>query len=124
MLLYIIYIIKNSDITMKSKVKLSANSIKINTPITIPFIVSILGVLLCGIGVYNLGHAYPFDHISIGSGIILLSAGLFSLLNTKYYKILINEDPGYYSLVESTGWDISPFKISYKYFCGSVRETS
>ena len=101
---------------MKSKVKFSANSIKIHTPITVPFIISIFGALLCSAGVYKLGYLYPFDHILIGLGIIFLSMGLFSLLNTKYYKILINEDPGYYSLVESTGWDISPFKISYKYF--------
>jgi hypothetical protein len=101
---------------MRSKVKFSANSINIHTPITIPFIVSIIGALLCGIGVYRLGHIYPFDHILISLGIIFFSIGLFLLLNTKYYKILINEDPGYYSLVESTGWDISPFKIPYKYF--------
>jgi len=101
---------------MRSKVKFSANSIKINTPITVPFLVSILGGVLGGIGVYKLGNAYPLDQILIGLGAIFASTGLFSMLNTKYYKILINEDPGYYSLVESTGWDISPFKIPYKYF--------
>ncbi|MCL1864218.1 MAG: hypothetical protein FWF73_00205 [Spirochaetes bacterium] len=101
---------------MKSKVKFSTNSIKIHTPITVPFIVSVFGALLCSIGAYKLGYIYPFDHILIGLGIIFFAMGLFSFLNTKYYKILINEDPGYYSLVESTGWDISPFKIPYKYF--------
>ena len=101
---------------MRSKVKLSANSVKIHTPITVPFIVSVLGALLCAIGVYRLNDIYRFDHILIGLGIILFSMGLFLFLNTKYYKILINEDPGYYSLVESTGWDISPFKIPYQYF--------
>jgi len=101
---------------MRSKVKFSPNSIKIHTPITVPFIVSIFGALLCAIGVARLGDIYPYDHLLIGLGIIFVSIGLFSLLNTKYYKILINEDPGFYSLVESTGWDISPFKVSYKYF--------
>lgn len=38
------------------------------------------------------------------------------MLNTKYYKIHFNEEPGYLSLVESTGWEISPFKIPFKYF--------
>ena len=101
---------------MRSKVKFSPNSIKIHTPITVPFIVSIFGALLCGIGVYRLGSLYPFDHILIGSGIIIVSMGLYSLLNTKYYKILLDADHGYYNLVESTGWDISPYKIPYKYF--------
>jgi len=73
-----------------------------------------------GLGIYNLGEIYPFDHILIGFGIIFLFSGLFSLLNSKYYKILINEDPGYLSLVESTGWDISPLKIPYKYFTGVI----
>jgi hypothetical protein len=101
---------------MKSIVKFSPNSIKIRTPMTVPFLVSIFGVSLCGFGVYRLGSIHPFDHILIGLGSIFFSLGLFHMLNTKYYKILINEDPGYYSFVESTGWDISPFKIPYKYF--------
>jgi len=101
---------------MKSKVGFSSNGIKIQTPITFLFIYSVFGALLGGTGIYNLGEIYPFDHILIGFGIIFLFSGLFSLLNTKYYKILINEDPGYLSLVESTGWDISPLKIPYKYF--------
>ena len=101
---------------MRSRVKFSANSINIRTPITVSLLISIFGALLCSIGVYKLGQISPFDHILISFGIIFLSIGLFSLLNTKYYKILVNEDPGYYSLVESTGWDISPFKIPYKYF--------
>ncbi len=101
---------------MKSKVGFSTNSIKIQTPITFLFIYSVFGAFLCGTGIYNLGEIYPFDHILIGFGIIFMFSGLFSLLNTKYYKILINEDPGYLSLVESTGWDITPLKIPYKYF--------
>ncbi|HNX24518.1 MAG TPA: hypothetical protein PKG60_10755 [Spirochaetota bacterium] len=101
---------------MKSKVGFSSNSIRIQTPITFLFIYSVFGALMGGTGIYNLGEIYPFDHILIGFGIIFLFSGLFSLLNTKYYKILVNEDPGYLSLVESTGWDISPLKIPYKYF--------
>jgi hypothetical protein len=101
---------------MKSKVSFSSNSIKIQTPITFMFIYSVFGALLMGAGIYYLGVITPIDHVLIGFGIILLFSGLFSLLNTKYYKILINEDPGYLSLVESTGWDISPLKIPYKYF--------
>jgi len=101
---------------MKSKVSFSTNSIKIQTPITFLFIFSTFGALIGGIGIYKLGEIFPFDHILFGLGIIILFIGLFSLLNTKYYKILINEDPGYLSLVESTGWGISPNKIPYKYF--------
>ncbi|MCL2156128.1 MAG: hypothetical protein FWH53_10725, partial [Leptospirales bacterium] len=101
---------------MKSKVKFSANSIKIHTPIIVPYIVSILGALLCGIGVYRLNNIYPVDHLLIGLGIILFSMGLFSSLNNKYYKILIDGNLGYYNLVESIGGDISAFQIPYKYF--------
>ena len=101
---------------MKSKVGFSSNSIKIQTPITFLFLFSVFGAILCGIGIFKRGEIYPFDHILIGLGIIFLFSGLINLLNTKFYKILINEDPGYLSLVESTGWDISPLKIPYKYF--------
>jgi hypothetical protein len=101
---------------MKSRVSFSSNSIKIQTPATFLILFSFFGALIGGMGIYNLGEIYPLDHVLIGFGIICLFSGLFSLLNTKYYKILINEDPGYLSLVESTGWDISPLKIPYKYF--------
>lgn len=101
---------------MKSKVSFSANSIIIQTPITFLFIFSVFGALIGGFGIFKLGEIYPFDHVLFGSGVIILFFGLFNLLNTKYYKILVNEDPGYLSLVESTGWGISPNKIPYKYF--------
>lgn len=101
---------------MKSKVGFSTNSIKIQTPITFLFSFSVLGAVLGGTGIYMLGKIYPYDHILFGTGLIILFIGLFFLLNTKYNKILINEDPGYLSLVESTGYGISPHKIPYKYF--------
>lgn len=101
---------------MKSKVSFSQNSIKIQTPMSMHFMIAVFGAIICGTGIYKLGEIYPFDHICIGSGIIILYSALFFILNTKYYKILINEDPGYLSLVESTGWGISPLKIPYKYF--------
>jgi len=101
---------------MKSKVTFSANSIKIQTPITFLFVFSVFGAVLGGIGIYKLGKITPYDHILIGLGIVILFFGLFHLLNTKYYKIHVNEDPGYLSLVESTGGGISPNKIPYKYF--------
>jgi len=101
---------------MKSKVSFSAQSIKIRTPIRLLLLIAVAGAILGGTGIYKLGEIYPFDHILIGSGLIILHLGLFYLLKSKYYKILINEDPGYLSLVESTGWGISPLKIPYKYF--------
>lgn len=101
---------------MKSKVGFSQNSIKIQTSITFIFIISIFGAILGGTGIYQLKRIYPFDHLFIGLGVIFLSGAIFFILNSKYYKILINEQPGYLSLVESTGWDISPLKIPFKYF--------
>ncbi len=101
---------------MKSIVTFSPHSIKIQTPIKVFFLVSVIGALLGAAGIFRLGEIYPFDHILIGAGIVIVHIGLFYLLKSKYYKILINEDPGYLSLVESTGWGISPLKIPYKYF--------
>jgi len=101
---------------MKSKVSFSPNSINIQTPITSIFLFSLFGAIIGSMGIYYLRKIYPFDHFLIGLGIILLSTGLFFILNSKYYKILINEQPGFLSLVESTGWDISPLKIPFRYF--------
>lgn len=101
---------------MKSKVGFAHNSINIQTPITGIFMISLFGATLGSVGIYELHKINAFDHLLIGLGIIFLSIGLFFILNSKYYKILINEQPGFLSLVESTGWDISPLKIPFKYF--------
>lgn len=101
---------------MKSIVTFSSHSIKIQTPIRVFFFISVIGAFLGAAGIFKLGEIYPFDHALIGTGIVVVHFGLYYLLKSKYYKILINEDPGYLSLVESTGWGISPLKIPYKYF--------
>lgn len=101
---------------MKSKVGFAQNSINIQTPIASIFMISLFGAVLGSIGIYELHKINTIDHLLIGLGIILLSAGIFFILNSKYYKIVINEQPGFLSLVESTGWDISPLKIPFKYF--------
>ncbi len=101
---------------MRSRVSFSANSINVKTPITMLFLISILGAVSLGAGVYLLNDFRVLDQLLVALGTILLFSGLFFLFNSKYYKIHINEDPGFLSLVESTGWDISPLKIPFKYF--------
>ncbi|NLV67065.1 MAG: hypothetical protein GXY14_05245 [Spirochaetes bacterium] len=101
---------------MKSRAGFSQNSLNINTPIKRLLIVSLISTGLIVAGVYFLRLIYPFDHLMIGLGILFVSGSLFFMVNTKYYKLHFNEEPGYISLVESTSWEISPFKIPLKYF--------
>lgn len=101
---------------MKSKVSFSGNSINVKTPIMMLFATSSIGAIALATGVYILHDVEFVDHLLIGIGVIFLFGGLFLLFNSRYYKIHINEEPGYLSLVESTGWDISPLKIPFKYF--------
>ena len=101
---------------MKSIASFSENSLNIRTPIAKLLLFSVFSLLLLAAGIYFFNRIYPFDHLFIGLGILLVSGGLFFMLNTKYYKIHFNEEPGYLSLVESTGWEISPLKIPFKYF--------
>jgi len=101
---------------MKSRVSFSENSINVKTPILMLFTVSSIGAIALATGVYFLHDIPVTDHLLIGFGVVFLFTGLFLLFNSKYYKIVINEEPGYLSLVESTGWDISPLKIPFKYF--------
>ena len=101
---------------MKSKAVFSENSLNIRTPIASMLVLSIASLGLIVAGIYCLGRIYPFDHLLVGLGILFASGALFFMVNSKYYKLHFNEEPGYISLVESTSWEISPFKIPFKYF--------
>lgn len=101
---------------MKSEALFSENSLNIKTPIWFLLTASLISTALIVAGVYFLRTIYPFDHLLIGLGILFTSGSLFFMVNTKYYKLHFNEEPGYISLVESTSWEISPFKIPLKYF--------
>lgn len=101
---------------MKSIASFSEDSLNIRTPIAFFLVFSIISLFIFASGIYFFDRIYPFNHLLIGFGIIFVSGGLFFMLNTKYYKIHFNEEPGYLSLVESTGWEISPLKIPFKYF--------
>ncbi|HPS56633.1 MAG TPA: hypothetical protein PK514_00880 [Spirochaetota bacterium] len=101
---------------MKSKAVFSGNSLNIKTPIFALLTVSLISTGFIVAGVYFLRTIAPFDHLLIGLGILFVSGTLFFMVNTKYYKLHFNEEPGYISLVESTSWEISPFKIPLKYF--------
>lgn len=101
---------------MKSKAIFSESSLNINTPIKGLLTASLISTGFIVAGVYFLRTIYPFDHLLIGLGILFVSGALFFMVNTKYYKMHFNEEPGYISLVESTSWEISPFKIPLKYF--------
>lgn len=101
---------------MKSRVSISEHSINVRTPILGLMLLSIAGSIILAAGIFILNDIPHIDHLLIGAGIIILFGGLFALFYSKYYKILINEEPGYLSLVESTGWDITPLKIPFRYF--------
>ncbi len=101
---------------MKSKAIFSQDSLNIKTPILALLTMSLISTAFIVTGVYFLRTINPFDHLLIGLGILFVSGALFFMVNTKYYKLHFNEEPGYISLVESTSWEISPFKIPLKYF--------
>jgi hypothetical protein len=103
---------------MKSRLNFSGNSLNIKTPIKVFLFLELSGIILFTAGIYNLNAITFLDHFLIGTGIILISLGLFYVINSRYYKILVNEEPGFLSFVESNSWDISAFKIPTDYFSG------
>lgn len=107
-----------SENDMKSRLNFSGNSLNIKTPIKIFLFLELTGIILFTAGIYNLNAITFLDHFLIGTGIILISLGLFYVINSRYYKIVVNEEPGFLSLVESNSWDISAFKIPTDYFSG------
>ncbi len=103
---------------MKSRLNFSGNSLNIKTPIKIFLFLELSGIVLFTVGIYNLNAVSFPDHLLIGTGIILISLGLYYVINSRYYKLLVNEEPGFLSFVESNNWDISAFKIPTDYFSG------
>ena len=102
---------------MKSRLSFSNNSLSIKTPIKSFLFSELSGIVLFTTGLYFLGSIPFLDHFLIGAGIILISLGLFYIVNSRYYKIVTN-DTGDLSIFESNSWDISPFKIPADYFSG------
>lgn len=102
---------------MKSRLSFSNNSLSIKTPIKSFLLSELSGIILFTTGLYHLGSISFFDHLLIGSGIVLISLGLFYIVNSRYYKIVVN-NTGDLSIFESNSWEISPFKIPADYFSG------
>lgn len=110
--------IRNSENNMKSRLHFSGASLNIRTPIQLFLFLELSGIILFTTGLYNIGSLSFFDHLLIGSGIILVSLGLFYIINSCFYKIVVNNETGELSIFESNSWGISPFKIPADYFSG------
>jgi hypothetical protein len=94
----------------------SNKSIKVKSTPYIYMIVGAIGFITLCLGIYLFGSAYPIDQILFSFGIIFCSGALALFINTQYYKIYVNEDPGFISILESTSKTITPFKIPISYY--------
>lgn len=103
---------------MKSRLNFSGASLSIKTPLQTFLFSELSGIILFSAGLYNIGSLSIFDHLLIGTGIVLISLGLFYIINSRYYKIVVNNETGELSIFESNSWGISPFKIPADYFSG------
>ncbi len=116
--IYIYINIRDSENNMKSRLNISGESLSIKTPIQSFLLLELLGIILVITGLYNPRSISCIDHLLIGLGIIFISLGLFYISNSRYYKMVINNETGELSIFESNSWDISPFKIPADYFSG------
>jgi len=94
----------------------SNKTIKVKSTPYVYIIVGAIGFITLGLGIYLFGSNYPLDQILFSFGIIFCSGALALFINTQYYKIYINEEPGFISILESTSKTITPFKIPISYY--------
>ncbi len=116
--IYVYINIRDSENNMKSRLNISGESLSIKTPIQSFLLAELFGIVLFITGLYNPGSISYIDHLLIGLGIIFISLGLFYISNSRYYKMVVNNETGELSIFESNSWDISPFKIPADYFSG------
>ncbi len=101
---------------MKTRETISENSIKIKTPRLVFLAVSIVGVSLIGGGFFLLGKVEFFEDLCISIGFILTSSGLMSYIHSEYYKIYLDNPPGYLTIIESTFKQITTVKVPLDYY--------
>jgi len=101
---------------MNSNVKIIKNSIVIKSSKKFFILFSILGFIFLISGLYLMNKIFPTGHILFAFGLLFASGGFFFFVNSKFIKILINEEPGYISMMESSNRTISPIRIPIKYY--------
>lgn len=102
---------------MKDRITIADNRIIFKAPSKLtPLIIFTVGVVSLMAGLYFRGQLSPVDHLLIGAGIILMSGEILFFLNTRYLKIVINEEPGYISILESSFSAIRPIRIPLDYY--------
>ncbi len=101
---------------MKDNAKISDNSIKIKSSRLVYWLLSIIGVVLIGTGFLVIRVVHPLNDIIIGAGIIMTSAGLMGYIHSEYYKIYLDNPPGFVTIIESTFKNITPVKIPLDYY--------
>lgn len=101
---------------MKYKATLILNTLKIKSSRGIYWVVAFSGIFMLIAGTYLMATESPFYHLFFGLGILFSSVGIYFFINSKYYKIYINKDPGFISVLESTFTSISPLKIPIRHY--------
>jgi hypothetical protein len=96
---------------MKDLARLTRNTLIIKSSRAFIWIATFSGLAFLIGGIYLIFRDAFGGHITFSAGMILSSLGLLFFVNSRYYKIYINTDPGYISILESTFTSIAPFKI-------------
>ena len=99
---------------MKDLAVLTNNTLIIKSSRTFIWIATFSGIGLLITGIYLIFSHMSGGHLILSAGLVLSSLGLLFFLNSRYYKIYLNSDPGFISILESTFTQIAPFKIPIK----------
>ncbi|PKL39211.1 MAG: hypothetical protein CVV44_10130 [Spirochaetae bacterium HGW-Spirochaetae-1] len=101
---------------MKGTIELSGNSLKIKSSRISLVVFTIIGGLMFLGGLTIMGKIHPVDHILFSFGILFTAAGLFALLNSRYYKMSIDGEKGFIGILDSSLKAITPLRIPLDYY--------
>ncbi|HOO71972.1 MAG TPA: hypothetical protein PK926_09435 [Spirochaetota bacterium] len=99
---------------MKDRTVLINNTLIIKSSRTYIWIATFSGIALLISGIYMIFSGIFGGHFTFSVGFMMSSLGLLFFVNSRYYKIYINRDPGFISILESTFTSIAPLKIPIK----------
>jgi len=105
---------------MKTKTDISGNTVTIRTLRGYSLVFAVTGVALAGAGMTQFGTT--LSHVLISAGCVFTAGGILSYGRSAFYKLVINREPGFISILESSGRSISPFKIPLAYYSAIVIE--
>jgi len=101
---------------LKNNVIFTENYLKVKPSNNYYWLIAILGIIMLIPGIYLMGKAFPADHILFSMGLIFTAGGMFSFLNSKYYKIHVNEEKGFINILDSSIRNITPLRIPISYY--------